>query len=840
MNSAPLSLTRETLTGVSRDAFRRRNALTGLLTGLLVVAVGATVSAGWFFDSAALRNLLAGQTPMKPNTALCFILSGAALIVNSLPPAPARIHAARFCNLLSGLIGLLTLGEYVSGWDFGIDQLLFRESSDTPATLHPSRMAPDTALCFVLLAAGLELTFRTRKTMAFFLSAMTLVSLVTAVSLTAAVSHLMELIGAFGLWGITPMALPTALLFIFMGMACVLTSWPPDISIWSFHGRSAAACAVWTFLLAGSLVWSLHREERYALQTAAAFARANINKDISFRQWATSHGGVYVRSDNETPPNPYLQHPARDVQTTTGVKLTLMNPAYIMRELQHNFGDEYGTRSRITSLTPLNPINSADAWQAKALKNFVQGAKELQEVQNLNGVLYLRIMQPFIVESGCMTCHAGQGYQLGDVRGGIDSSVPLETYLAPARERGSLLALSHGGIWVIGLLGLGFSYRRESLLNTETEQATAALKSSEERFRIAAESANDLVYEWDMKQKLQWFGTIDEMLGYAPGEFPRTLDGWREALHPEDLETVMTAVRDHLDLLVPYSIEYRIRRKDGEYCWWSARGTVTRDSEGQPLRWVGTVTDITERKNAEKVLKDYNAELERFNYTLSHELRSPLVTVKSFLEFLTHDLAAGDGERIAKDIGYMHTATDKMTQLLDQLVMISRIGRVVNPPVAVTFSELVGDVLDRLAERIAEQGAEIDVDQCAIEFFGDRPRLTEIWHHLLDNALTFRDERPLRIRIGVALENSIPRFYVSDNGCGIDPRYHEKIFGLFDKLDAKNKGTGLGLALVKRIVEMYNGAITVESEGLGHGSCFRFTLPGALKGNETSTQKETM
>lgn len=839
MNSAPISLTRETLTGVSRDAFRRRNALTGLLTGLLVVAVGATVSAGWFFDSAALRNLLAGQAPMKANTALCFILSGAALIVNSLPPTPARIQAARFCSLLSGLIGLLTLSEYVSGWDFGIDQLLSRESSDTPATLHPGRMAPDTALCFVLLAAGLELTFRAQKSMAIFLSAMTLVSLVTAISLAAAASHLMKLIGAFGLWGITPMALASALLFIFMGMACVLTTWPPDISIWSFHGRSAAACAVWTFVLAGSLVWSLHREERYALQTAAAFARANINKDISFRQWATSHGGVYVRSDNETPPNPYLQHPARDVQTTTGVTLTLMNPAYIMRELQHNFGDEYGTRSRITSLTPLNPINSADAWQTKALKSFVQGEKELQEVQNLNGLLYLRVMQPFIVESGCLKCHAGQGYQLGDVRGGIDSSVPLETYLAPARERGSLLALSHGGIWVIGLLGLGFSYRRESLLNTETEQATAALKSSEERFRIAAESANDLVYEWDMKQKLQWFGNIDEMLGYPPGEFPRTLEGWREALHPEDLEAVMTAVRDHLDLLVPYSIEYRIRRKDGEYCWWSARGAASRNSEGQSLRWVGTVTDITERKNAEKVLKDYNAELERFNYTLSHELRSPLVTVKSFLEFLTQDLAAGDGERIAKDIGYMHTATDKMTQLLDQLVMISRIGRVVNPPVAVTFSELVGDVLDRLAERISEQGAAIEVDQCAVEFYGDRPRLTEIWHHLLDNALTFRGEGPLRIRIGVVEENDHPSFYVRDNGCGVDPRYHQKIFGLFDKLDAKNKGTGLGLALVKRIVELYNGAITIESEGLGHGSCFRFTLPGALKNSGTDTEKES-
>ncbi|MDO8805901.1 MAG: ATP-binding protein, partial [Elusimicrobiota bacterium] len=249
-----------------------------------------------------------------------------------------------------------------------------------------------------------------------------------------------------------------------------------------------------------------------------------------------------------------------------------------------------------------------------------------------------------------------------------------------------------------------------------------------------------------------------------------------------------------------------------------------------------SIEDITERKKIEAALhqislelQEKNAEQERFLYTASHDLKSPVVTVRTFLTYLEQDMASAKPERIAKDIIFIRAAADKMVQLLDDLLSLSRVGRVISPPVRVTLKTMADEALAAVAGRITERGVRTRVADNNVTLYGDRLRLAEIWQNLVENACKYMGEqKEPRIEIGAETRGAEQVFFVRDNGLGIDPRFQTKIFGLFEKLDAKTEGTGIGLAVVQRIVGLYGGRIWVESAGLGQGACFYFTLPAAV------------
>ncbi len=221
-----------------------------------------------------------------------------------------------------------------------------------------------------------------------------------------------------------------------------------------------------------------------------------------------------------------------------------------------------------------------------------------------------------------------------------------------------------------------------------------------------------------------------------------------------------------------------------------------------------------------------NAEMERFAYTASHDLKTPLVTIKGFLGLLEEDVAEANSEQVARSITRIHTAADKMGRLLEELLDLSRVGRLVKPNEAVHLSELASEAARRVAGQIEKQGVSVDIDPAMPVVRGDRERLLEVYQNLIENAVKFmRDRVAGRIEIGGRQVDDKAHCFVRDNGIGIDPAYHQKIFGLFDQLNPNGDGTGLGLALVKRIIEFHGGRISVESEGRGRGSTFTFTLP---------------
>ena len=242
------------------------------------------------------------------------------------------------------------------------------------------------------------------------------------------------------------------------------------------------------------------------------------------------------------------------------------------------------------------------------------------------------------------------------------------------------------------------------------------------------------------------------------------------------------------------------------------------------------VQEVQERQAREKELEAKNAELERFTYTVSHDLKSPLITIKGFSGALVKDLAAGKHERMEKDLRRIMDAADKMGNLLNGLLELSRVGRLVNPPTRIEMNGLLQEVLSQLAGPIAHRNARVVVGENLPALQADRPRMAEVFQNLVENALKYMgDQSQPLIEIGVADREIDGRplrvWFVRDNGMGIDPRYHETVFGLFNKLDAGSEGTGLGLALARRIVDFHGGRIWVESEGAGKGSTFCLTIP---------------
>jgi PAS domain S-box-containing protein len=241
--------------------------------------------------------------------------------------------------------------------------------------------------------------------------------------------------------------------------------------------------------------------------------------------------------------------------------------------------------------------------------------------------------------------------------------------------------------------------------------------------------------------------------------------------------------------------------------------------------------DISERKQAEAErealileLESKNAELEQFTYTVSHDLKSPLVTIRGFIGYLEKDIQSGDQERIQSDIARIIASTDKMQALLRELLELSRIGRVKNPSEVIPFNTIVEDALKLIDGQLSSNALRIEIMPDMPSVYGDHLRLAEAVQNLLDNAIKFSRQRDdPYIEVGVRTERRENIFYVRDNGIGISPAYHERVFGLFNKLDSSAEGTGIGLALVKRIIEVHGGRIWIESEG-SNGTTFCFTL----------------
>ena len=415
----------------------------------------------------------------------------------------------------------------------------------------------------------------------------------------------------------------------------------------------------------------------------------------------------------------------------------------------------------------------------------------------------------------------------------------IEEVYAPLQERLWITILLVCTMLVCAGAGIGLIWRwqRSRFYQDKYEVERQRIVLEERLTRIAANVPGALFqYQLapDGSASMPYASSgLEALYGLRPEDVVQDISPLLAMIHPDDVAQMMAAILESCHTASEWHSEHRVIRPGRGMIWVEGNATAERKPDGNALMY-GFLTDITERKEQDRELEEKNRELERFTYTVSHDLKSPLVTIKTFLGYLVEDLKLPDPVRVQQDLGFMHNAADKMSQLLVELLELSRVGRIENPPQEVAFRDLAQEAVQLNAGRVSERGVAVKINEATVVLWGDRSRLAEIWQNLVENACKFmgNQENPL-IEIGVENHERETCFFVRDNGLGIDPRFHAKVFGLFEKLETGDEGTGLGLALVKRIIEHYNGRIWIESAGEGQGTTIFFTLPKAIKKTTT-------
>lgn len=217
----------------------------------------------------------------------------------------------------------------------------------------------------------------------------------------------------------------------------------------------------WSIVIFAFAGYNTYKRYSFAYEIALNEAKVSVKKDLAYRSWVASHGGVYVPITQRTQPNPYLSHiPNRDITTTDGMKLTLMNPAYTLSQMMKDYSELYGIKAKITSNNLLNPKNLPDQWEKKALGVIEKIHKPFFEVEKIDDKPFMRYLNPLTTKKDCLKCHAHQGYEVGDIRGGVAVSIPLEEHLKQAFLYSKTILLTFFIVWLIGLFFIYFSYKK--------------------------------------------------------------------------------------------------------------------------------------------------------------------------------------------------------------------------------------------------------------------------------------------------------------------------------------------------------------------------------------------
>ncbi|MDA8164483.1 MAG: DUF3365 domain-containing protein, partial [Desulfobacteraceae bacterium] len=602
----------------------------------------------------------------------------------------------------------------------------------------------------------------------------------------------------------------------------------------------------WLAVVVASCLWSLWNEKQEVYRLASLAARTSLDKDVLFRRWAARLGGIYVPVTPSTPPNPYLaQIPERDLVTPSGRRLTLMNPAYMTRQVHALARKTDGVQGHITSLNPLNPHNAPDPWERRALEAFARGEQEVVAEATIDGAPYLRLMRRLVVGKECLKCHAAQGYHEGDIRGGLSVAVPLGPYYAATAGHRRMMVAVHALLWLMGAAVFCFGYAKLRRGVAEQNHAEQALEQAALEWAAAMDATDDPIYLLDVNRRII---RANQAFARMAGSEPAAVIGRHieSVVHPEG-ETMPCPVCEAQNKLRDAVI---IMEADDPF---NPAGRpiqitvkIVRGENGQrPVSILMTLHDLTrsrheleEKARLETMLRQAQKmeALGTLAGGIAHDFNNILSPIFGFTEMalsgLPADAAAGS------DLKQVLIAAKRARELVQQILTFSRQGEQELRPLRLQL--VIKESLKLLRASIPTSIAiREEIDPGCEPVLADPTQIQQVTMNLCTNAYHAMREKGglLTVRLqmvelaagDLASKNlAAPGRYilltVADTGIGMFPEIQERIFDPYFTTKKMGEGTGLGLAMVHGIVRGLHGGITVASAP-GRGAAFHIYLP---------------
>ncbi len=367
---------------------------------------------------------------------------------------------------------------------------------------------------------------------------------------------------------------------------------------------------------------------------------------------------------------------------------------------------------------------------------------------------------------------------------------------------------------------------------TERIKAEQEVSKAKEKLEIALESGNIGIWEWDIRTgALKWDERMGKIFGLGKKSLMKTFNDFEKFIYEDDLLHFRRVIQRALKENIPFEFIYRIKRNSSDMSYISSKASVEKDKNGIPVKMTGVCFDITEMKkgteqtllNLNEDLLRSNKELEQFAYVASHDLQEPLRMISSFTQLLSMRYKDKLDHEAQEFIMYAVDGASRMQALINDLLEYSRIGTRGKDLSVTDMHSILGQTLNNLSIKIKEKNALITNDELPA-VYADGGQMVQLMQNLIGNAIKFCDTSPI-IHISANVERDHFLFTVKDNGIGIESQYFDRIFQIFQRLHAKDEygGTGIGLAICRRIVERHGGKIWVESKP-GEGTMFKFTI----------------